>query len=78
MRRDINNLVFPVDFADAKSTAFITETLLNLVQRMVPVRFGLVPSLRSTGSVFQAKVIYHLQEAYGLAAVVQYLELVSS
>lgn len=55
----------------------VTAQILSFVQRMVPVRFGIVPMLGSDAAIQQAKVVYHLQEAYGVAAVAKYLELVS-
>lgn len=45
---------------------------------MVPVRFGLVPAGKKRSAIEQATVVYYLQDAYGLAAVMEYLELVSS
>lgn len=77
VRRDIHNIVFPIDLTSTTDATFATVTVLNLVHRMVPVRFGIVPMLGSESSIQQAKVVYYLQETYGLAAVMEYLELVS-
>ena len=48
-----------------------------VVKRKVPIRFGIVPVIDSPNRKDQAKVIYHLWDTYGLAAVFAYLELVS-
>ena len=53
------------------------ETILNLVKRGIPLRWGLVPQTSTAGALEQAAVIYHLQDAYGLSAVIKYLQAVS-
>ncbi|KAK3376034.1 glycosyltransferase family 24 protein [Lasiosphaeria ovina] len=74
VRKDIFNLVVPVDFTKPADVKIIVEQLQGFVKRLVPIRFGLVP-LTSTGeAIEQAKVVYHLLESYGLGAVIAYLE----
>lgn len=68
----------PLDFADLKDVEMIVDTLLNFVQRRVPVRFGIVPTLSSSESRLQAKIVYYLLDRYGLGAIIAYLEVVSS
>lgn len=74
VRRDIHNLIIPVDFADHKDVQLIVEALKSFVKRTVPVRFGLVPRFQSPESAVQAKVAYHLLESYGLGTLFTYLE----
>ena len=74
VRRDIHNLIVPVDLADSKDLQLIVESLQSFVKRTVPVRFGLVPKLSSTESAIQAKLSYHLLNSYGLGAVFAYFQ----
>ncbi len=74
VRRDIHNLIIPVNFADVKDLQMIVQSLQGFVKRTVPVRFGLIPTFSSSESALQAKIAYHLLETYGLSAVFAYLE----
>ena len=73
VRRDIFNQVYPVDLSSLEDVRLVVEQLLEFVRRGLPVRFGLVPLAASPASAAQAKVVYHLLETYGLAAVSAYL-----
>ena len=72
VRRDIHNLIIPVDFADHKELETIVETIQSLIRRTVPVRFGLVPIFPTSESVNQAKVAYHILDTYGLSTLFSY------
>ena len=74
VRRDIHNLVVPIDFSDYVDVALVVENLQNFVKRKVPIRFGLVPRIKSPNAAEQAKTVYHLIENYGLGAALNYLE----
>lgn len=56
----------------------MVETLANFVKRKVPLRWALVPNVDSEVAQQQARVVYHLLETYGLAALMEYLEGVSN
>ncbi|CAK7273062.1 killer toxin resistant protein [Sporothrix epigloea] len=73
VRRDIFNQVYAVDLANPEDVLLIVEQLLEFVRRRLPIRFGLVPLAASPASAAQAKIVYHLLEAYGLSAVSTYL-----
>ncbi|KAK3346307.1 glycosyltransferase family 24 protein [Lasiosphaeria hispida] len=74
VRKDIFNLIVPVDFTKPDDVTLVVEQLLGFVKRLLPIRFGLVPLTPTGESIEQAKVVYHLLENYGLSAVVTYLE----
>lgn len=76
MRKEIHNLVLPVDFANYKDVETIVENLQSFVKRKVPIRFGLVPKTSSTASAEQAKAVYHLLDTYGLGVALEYLQKV--
>ncbi|OIW26373.1 glycosyltransferase family 24 protein [Coniochaeta ligniaria NRRL 30616] len=74
IRRDMFNLIVPVDFTKVEDLEIITGQLLTFMKRLVPIRFGLVPLTPTGESIEQAKVVYHLLENYGLGALATYLE----
>ena len=74
VRRDLHNLLVPVDLADPQELELIVATLQNFIKRTIPLRIGLVPTLRSQSSKAQAKIAYHILETYGIAAMLQYFE----
>jgi UDP-glucose:glycoprotein glucosyltransferase len=74
VRRDIHNLIIPVNLADSKDLQVILESLQNFVKRTVPVRFGLLPTFSSSESAVQTKIAYHLLETYGLSVLFTYFE----
>ena len=77
VRRDIHNLVIPLDLTDLQDTELLVETLQSFVKRKVPIRFGIVPVVRTPAAADQTKIIYYLLDTYGLGAVLGYLEAVS-
>ncbi|KAL2179491.1 glycosyltransferase family 24 protein [Thermothelomyces heterothallicus CBS 202.75] len=74
IRKDIFNLVVPVDFTKPEDVEMVTTQLLGFVRRLIPIRFGLVPLTPTGEAIEQAKVVYYLLENHGLSAAVSYLE----
>ncbi|KAK4979400.1 killer toxin resistant protein [Elasticomyces elasticus] len=74
VRKDIHNLVIPVDFTKLEDVLMVADNLQGFVKRKVPIRFGLVPSSTTDAAEEQAKVVYHLMETYGLSTVMSYLD----
>lgn len=77
MRRDIHNTIVPVDFTSAEDVSSVLDTILTLIKRGIPVRWGIVPQTATPGALEQAKIVYYLKDSYGLSAVVRYLQAVS-
>lgn len=77
VRRDIHNVVIPLDPTDPKDVEMVIETLQIFVKRKVPIRFGIVPLINSEFAAQQAMIMYHLLDVYGLTTVFAYLEKVS-
>ena len=73
VRKDIHNAIIPIDFSDPKSVWVVVETLQDIIKRKVACRWGLVPVTSSPEAAEQARVVYHIQETYGLAALMEYL-----
>ncbi|KAL5343439.1 UDP-glucose:glycoprotein glucosyltransferase-domain-containing protein [Aspergillus crustosus] len=74
VRRDLNNIVFPLDLTRTEDVELIVTTIQVFVKRKIPVRFGLVPLASSPGSIAQLKVAHYLQETFGLSSLIAYLE----
>ncbi|KAH8160675.1 hypothetical protein CIB48_g7562 [Xylaria polymorpha] len=74
VRRDIFNLIVPVDFGSTDDVRLVVERLQGLVKRALPVRFGLVPLTPTKKSEERAKLVYHLTENYGLPSLMSFLE----
>jgi UDP-glucose:glycoprotein glucosyltransferase len=75
VRRDMHNLIIPVDLASLKELEMITETLQSFIKRTVPVRFGLVPTAQTPESAEQARIAYHILNTYGLSTLFSYFEM---
>ena len=78
VRRDIHNIILPLDLSDVKDAELIVESLQTFVKRKIPIRFGIVPLINSAAAIDQAKIVYHLQDTYGLGAALAYIEAVST
>lgn len=74
IRRDIFNLVTPVDFTKADDLIFVVEQLQGFIRRLLPVRFGLVPLTQTKEAEDRAKIVYYLLENYGLTSLIAYLD----
>jgi UDP-glucose:glycoprotein glucosyltransferase len=66
----------PIDFTSADDVSSVLDVILSLVKRGIPLRWGLVPQTLTSDALEQAKVVYYLQDAYGLSAVITYLQAV--
>ncbi|ORY11797.1 UDP-glucose:glyco protein glucosyltransferas-like protein [Clohesyomyces aquaticus] len=73
VRRDIHNVILPVDLSSREDVFAITETIQGMVKRGIAVRWGLVPRTLNKGGEAHAKIVYHLLKTYGLSTVMKYL-----
>ncbi|KAF2730093.1 UDP-glucose:glyco protein glucosyltransferas-like protein [Polyplosphaeria fusca] len=74
VRRDIHNVILPVDLTNKEDVFSVVETVQSLIKRKVPVRWGLVPRTNTPGAESHAKAVYHLLDTYGLSSVMKYLD----
>lgn len=74
VRRDIFNLVVPVDLSSEEDIILVAQRLQGLVRRALPVRFGLVPLTPNKKAEERAKLAYYLTENYGLTSLMSFLE----
>lgn len=73
-RKDIHNIILPVDLAQKADRILVVSRILDLVKQRIPIRFGLVPLTATPESAQQAKVAYYLLRSYGLASLISYIE----
>ncbi|TGZ85725.1 hypothetical protein EX30DRAFT_393051 [Ascodesmis nigricans] len=74
VRKNIHQIVFPVDYSSQSDMMLISTQLRVYVHRKVAMRFGLVPMTTSQEAIDQAKVIYYLQDNYGLKYTLEYID----
>ncbi|KAF4554549.1 Glucosyltransferase-like protein [Elsinoe fawcettii] len=75
VRKDLHNVVMPVDFSNKTDVELILENLQNYVKRKVPIRFGLVPLANGPEAGQYARAVLTLIDTYGLGAALHFLEL---
>src|ERR1700753_451853 len=78
VRRDAFNAIVPIDFSQPEGAKLVVETIQAIIKRKVPLRWGIVPLPSTAEAEGLAKLIYHLQDAYGLISVIEYLDEVNS
>ncbi|RPB23625.1 hypothetical protein L211DRAFT_786381 [Terfezia boudieri ATCC MYA-4762] len=74
LKRNIHNLVLPLDLTSLEDVSLLTEHLMMFVERGIALRFGIVPVIKSEQSMEQAKLFYYLFDTYGLEPALKYLE----
>ncbi|KAJ3578882.1 hypothetical protein NPX13_g1689 [Xylaria arbuscula] len=74
IRKDIFNLIVPVDLSNLDDIKLVVERLQSLVKRALPIRFGLVPLSPTKKAEERAKLVYYLTQNYGLPSVMSFLE----
>ncbi|KAG9010570.1 hypothetical protein FRB93_003838 [Tulasnella sp. JGI-2019a] len=63
VKRNVQNIVVAVDLSKS-STLTTINMLVNLVQRGIPVRFGIVPIVESEEAIQVARVFYYLMDNF--------------
>ena len=65
IRRNIFNVITVLDITNPNALGFVSVTLMNLINRGYPFRFGLVPIIETENSLKMARLLYWLNDAYG-------------
>lgn len=76
LRKNLHNLVIPVDFTSKDDLSLISRNIRIYIQRKIALRFGLVPLTKTPESADQAKVVYYLTDRYGVEAALEYIAAV--
>lgn len=65
-------MIIPADLSNIEDLKFIAE-VQSILDRGIPIRFGLVPLQSSHEAKIQAKIAYFLAKSYGLECVSSYV-----
>lgn len=71
--RNIFNLLVPADLSNAEDLAFVSQ-VVSIINRGIPIRFGLIPLTSTAESTAQAKLLYYLIENHGPEALIAYVQ----
>jgi len=74
VRRDIHNVIIPLDFSNPADVELLTDEIQEFVKRKIPIRFGIVPRVKNDHGAEQAKVVYYLIRRYGRTTALKYLQ----
>ncbi|KAJ5492577.1 UDP-glucose:glycoprotein glucosyltransferase 1 [Penicillium diatomitis] len=74
VRRDLHNVVFPVDLSVPEDVLLVVNQVQTFIKRLIPIRFGLVPTASSPNAVSQLKVAHYLYDTFGVEAFLHYLQ----
>lgn len=66
VRRNIHNVIVPVDLNNIRDIDLIVNTLQMMVRRSYPIRIGILPVGTGQASQDVAKISYHILNTYGL------------
>lgn len=78
IKKNILNVITVLDITNPNNLGFVSVTLLNLINRGFPFRFGLVPIIETEVSLKIARLLYWLNDAYGARMTMMFLKRVSS
>lgn len=78
IKKNILNIITVLDITNTNTLGFVSVTLMNLINRGYPFRFGLVPIIETEVSLRMARLLYWLNDAYGAQTTMAFLRRVSS
>ena len=74
VKRDIHNVIIPIDFHNIKDLDLIVNTLQTLVKRQFPIRLGLVPITSTSEAKNAARIAYNINNNYGIDDLMYYFQ----
>lgn len=78
IKRNIFNIVSMFDLTNTNTLGFVSASIMNLINRGYPFRFGLVPIVETEGSLKMARLLYWLNDTYGTQMTMTFFRSVSS
>jgi UDP-glucose:glycoprotein glucosyltransferase len=78
VRLNLLNVVLALDLSTARSVYFLVGTVNNLIQRGLPLHFGVVPFADSVESVQMANILSYLMQNYDLTRAANFMKQVCS
>jgi len=77
IKRNIFNIVSMFDLTNTNTLGFVSSSVMNLINRGYPFRFGLVPIVETEGSLKMARLLYWLNDTYGTQMTMTFFRSVS-
>jgi UDP-glucose:glycoprotein glucosyltransferase len=72
------NIITVLDLTNTNVLGFVAGSVINLINRGYPFRFGLVPIVETEDSLKMARLLYWLNDSYGTQTTMLFLKRVSS
>ena len=66
-----------MDLSQARSLFVIASSVANMINRNLPIRFGLVPLVESEETIRMYRILNYLIENYGRESTMAYLRTVN-
>ncbi|KIY49922.1 glycosyltransferase family 24 protein [Fistulina hepatica ATCC 64428] len=77
IRLNLFNVVLVLDLSDTVALNFMTGPMSNLIERGLPLRFGVVPSTETKAGEEMARLFYHMIKSYGRAKAMTFFKSIS-
>ncbi|KAG5636220.1 hypothetical protein H0H81_008754 [Sphagnurus paluster] len=74
VRLNIFNVIMVLDLSQTTSLSFIAGPMANIIDRNLPLRFGLVPLSETKDGARMARLFYHLVHNYGRKKTLGFLQ----
>lgn len=78
IKKNLFNIITVLDLTNTGTLGFVSASIMNLVNRGYPFRFGFVPIIETEGSLKMARLLYWLNDAYGTQKTMMFLRSVRS
>lgn len=78
IKKNIFNIIVVLDLTNTNALGFVSASVMNLINRGYPFRFGLVPIVETEGSLKMARLLYWLNDTYGTQTTMMFLRSVSA
>lgn len=78
IKKNIFNIITVVDLTNTNTLGFVSASIMTLIDRGYPFRFGIVPIVETEGSLKMARLLYWLNDTYGTQMTMTFIRSVSS
>uniref|UniRef100_A0A8H8CJL8 Glycosyltransferase family 24 protein n=1 Tax=Psilocybe cubensis TaxID=181762 RepID=A0A8H8CJL8_PSICU len=77
IKANLFNIVLILDLSQTTSLNFLAGGVTNIINRDIPLRFGLVPLVETEDGKKMARLFYHLVKNYGRRKTLQFIHSIS-
>ncbi|PPQ88795.1 hypothetical protein CVT25_010481 [Psilocybe cyanescens] len=77
IKANLFNIVLVLDLSQTTSLNFLAGGVTNIINRDIPLRFGLVPIVETEDGKKMARLFYHLVKNYGRKKTLQFINSIS-